>query len=101
MEEDDLIKSVGRRIGDTSDLPDSLKKLLVSRKLDDLEEKILSTMKNRYDGVATIDEILVGLYRDSQYIIDDRRALSAKLYRMTKSGHLESVPKRKGVFRVK
>lgn len=99
--EDDLLKSVGRRIGDTSDLPEGLKQMLKSAGLDDLEEKIVSTMRSRYDGVANIDEIIVGLYRDSGYIAEDRKMLAGKLYRMTKSGHVESVPKRKGVFRLK
>ena len=99
--EDDVYKKVGRRLGDISDLPEGLRKLLKSAKLDDFEEKILSTIKTRYDGVASIDEIMVGLYRDFQYVVDDRRMLAGKLYRMTKSGHLERVEKRKGVFRVK
>lgn len=99
--EDDLLKSVGRRIGDTSDLPDVLKQILKSAGLDELEEKIVSTMRGRYDGVANIDEIIVGLYRDFGYVSEDRKILASKLYRMTKSGHVESVPKRKGVFRLK
>ena len=51
--------------------------------------------------MATIDEVIVGLFRDFQYVTEDRRTLANKLYRMTKAGHLESVPKRKGVLKVK
>lgn len=58
-------------------------------------------MRQRYDGIATIDEILVGLFRDFQYVTEDRRTLAGKLYRMTRAGHLEGVPKRKGVWKVK
>lgn len=43
----------------------------------------------------------VGLFRDFEYLTEDRRTLANKLYRMTKAGHLESVPKRKGVLKVK
>ncbi len=92
---------IGRRLGDLSDLPPELRKLLNVAKLDDLEEKIISTLKNRYEGVASVDEILVGLYRDFQYIPDDRRTIANKLYRMSKAGHLEGVAKRKGVFKMK
>lgn len=99
--DEERLKKVGRRIGDVSDLPESLRKLLVTSALDDLEEKILKTIKERYDGVANIDEIMVGLFRDFGYVTEDRRALGSKLYRMTKAGHLETVPKRKGVMRIK
>ncbi len=98
---DESDSKVGRRIGDLSDLPPELRKLLNVAKLDDLEEKIISTVRNRYEGVASVDEILVGLYRDFQYIPEDRRTIANKLYRMSKAGHLESIAKRKGVFKVK
>jgi hypothetical protein len=92
---------IGRRIGALDDLPPELRKLLNVAKLDDLEEKIVSTLNARYAGVASVDEILVGLYRDFQYIPEDRRTIANKLYRMSRAGHLERVAKRKGVFQVK
>ena len=97
----DILDKVGKRLGDLSDLPEALRKQLNAGKMDDLEEKILKTMRQRYDGMATIDEILVGLFRDFQYVTEDRRTLAGKLYRMTRAGHLEGVPKRKGVWKVK
>lgn len=92
---------IGRRLGDLSDIPPELRKMLNIGKLDELEERILSTMRERYDGIASVDEVLVGLYRDFAYIPEDRRMLANKLYRMTKAGLLESVQKRKGVFKIK
>jgi len=94
----DILDKVGNRLGDLSDLPEALRKQLNAGKMD---EKILKTMRQRYDGMATIDEIIVGLFRDFEYVTEDRRTLANKLYRMTKAGHLESVPKRKGVWKVK
>jgi hypothetical protein len=94
-------KKIGKRIGDTSDLPPELLKHLNITKLDDVEERIISTLRTRYEGIASIDEILVGLYRDFQYIPEDRRTFASKLYRMCKAGHLESVSGKKGVFRIK
>lgn len=96
---DDILKSVGRRLGDLSDLPEALRKQIASVKLDDLEEKIIKTIRERFDGVANVDEIIVGLYRDHQYVTEDRRQLANKLYRMQKAGLLESVPKRKGIYK--
>ena len=96
---DDILKSVGRRLGDLSDLPEALRKQIASVRLDDLEEKIIKTIRERFDGVANVDEIIVGLYRDHQYVTEDRRQLANKLYRMQKAGLVESVPKRKGIYK--
>lgn len=96
---DDILKSVGRRLGDLSDLPEALRKQIASAKLDDLEEKIIKTIKERFGGIANVDEIIVGLYRDHQYVTEDRRQLANKLYRMQKAGLVESVPKRKGIYK--
>lgn len=100
MDPSDLPKNLGRRLGDLSDLPEALRSQLVAVKLDDLEYKIIQTMRTRFEGVANVDEIIVGLYRDHQVITEDRRALANKLYRMQKAGLLEAVPKRKGVYKV-
>ena len=94
---DDILKTVGRRLGDLSDLPEELRKQIAAVKLDDLEEMILKTLRERYSGVANVDEIIVGLYRDHQFITKDRRVLANKLYRMQRAELVESVPKRKGV----
>lgn len=96
---DDILKSVGRRLGDLSDLPEALRKQIASVRLDDLEEKIIKTIRERFDGIANVDEIIVGLYRDHQYVTEDRRQLANKLYRMQKAGLVESVPKRKGIYK--
>ncbi len=96
--DNDQISNVGKRFGDLSDLPEALRKQINFGQLDDLEEKIIKTLKNRYGGVASVDEILVGLYRDFGFIGDDRKFIANKLYRMTKSGALRSVKKRKGVY---
>ena len=100
MDPSDLPKNLGHRLGDLSDLPEALRSQLVAVTLDALEYKIIQTMRTRFEGVANVDEIIVGLYRDHQVITEDRRALANKLYRMQKAGLLASVPKRKGVYKV-
>jgi hypothetical protein len=101
MTDDTIPKDLGRRLGDLSDLPEALRKQIVAVKLDDLEEKIVSTLKTRFGGIANLDELMVGLYRDHQHITEDRRKLANKLYRMQQAGLIESVPKRKGVYKLK
>lgn len=98
---DDIPKNLGRRLGDLNDLPEALRKQIAAAKLDDLEEKIIKTIRDRFEGAANVDEIIVGLYRDHQYITEDRRQLANKLYRMQKAGLIDNVPKRKGVYKIK
>lgn len=93
-------RPVGKRIGDTDDLPDELKSQLNVYKTDELESLIISTLNKRYDGIASLDEIIVGLYREYGYITKERKYLNSKIYRMRKRNLLESVPKMKGVYRV-
>lgn len=92
---------VGKRFGDINDLPDVLKKQLNLGQLDDLEQKIVETIEKRFSGIASVDEIIIGLYRDFGFIAEDRKFIANKLYRMTKSDILLSVKKRKGVYELK
>lgn len=100
MDSNDL-SMVGKRFGDINDLPDVLKKQLNLGQLDDLERKIVQTIEGRFSGIASVDEIIVGLYRDFGFIAEDRRYIANKLYRMTKSNILLSVKKRKGVYELR
>jgi len=97
----ELPKDLGRRLGDLSDLPEALLKQINAVKLDDLEEKIVTLLREKFGGVANVDELIVGLFREYSYITEDRRKLGSKLYRMQQSDLIESVPKRKGVYRLK
>ena len=95
-----ILKNVGSRIGDVSDLPEELLQQLNIAKLDDLETKVVAVLRDKFEGVANVDELMVGLYRGYGHLVDDRRGFSNKLYRMQKAGLIESVPKRKGVYKL-
>lgn len=97
---ENLPTDLGRRIGELSDLPDELKAQLQIAKVGELEQDIIAVLEEMYDGVANVDEILVGLYR-RQDKIHQRQYIANKLYRMTVSEQIESVPKRRGVYRIK
>lgn len=51
-------------------------------------------------GVASIDKIIIGAYRDSKEILE-RQKLNAKLYRMSAKGLIYSHPNKKGVYSTK
>lgn len=96
---DDLPANLGRRIGDLADLPDELKAELQVAKVSELEQEIISVIEG-LDGVANVDEILVGLWRCHEKLLK-RQYLSNKLYRMGMARQIISVPKKKGVYRAK
>ncbi|MDJ0613811.1 MAG: hypothetical protein QNJ29_09035 [Rhizobiaceae bacterium] len=90
---------IGSRLGNLSDLPEELKKQLVSIQYDETEQAILDVIKDNFDGIASIDEIMVGLFRSSGEM-HQRDVLANKIYRMTRKDLLFSVSGRKGVYSV-
>ncbi|WP_422364562.1 hypothetical protein [Pyruvatibacter mobilis] len=80
-------------LGNISDLPEELRAELSIAKTDELEDQIV-TVINAYGGTASLDQILVGLFRRFK-VVQKRRFLQNKLYRMTM---VWSVDGRKGVY---
>lgn len=95
---EDEFKNIGRRVGNIDDLPEELKKNLQIAKTDELEEMILSVLNDMYSGMANLDEIIVGIYRKYDEIIDNRQFLSNKMYRMSQNKLLYSVMGKKGAY---
>ena len=83
-------------LGNIYDLPPELQKELSITKADALDDQLV-TVINAYGGVATLDQVLVGLYRKFG-MSQKRRFVQNKLYRMTM---VWSVPGKKGVYTTK
>ena len=81
---------------DLSDLPAELLKELSATKTDELETQIV-TIINASDGVADIDTILINLFRRYQ-VVQTRKFLQNKLWRMTQKEILWSVEGKKGSY---
>lgn len=90
-------KKIGHRLGNVMDLPEEIRLQLVSVQFDEVESQILKVINDDFSGVATIDEIFVGMYRATNEITQ-RDALANKIYRMTRKELLFSVEGRKGVY---
>lgn len=82
--------------GDVSDLPEELLSELSLAKPDELDNQIV-TVVNAQGKVASIDQLLVGLFRKFG-VLQKRRFLQNRLYRMIKNDMLWSVPDRKGFY---
>ncbi|GGH41539.1 hypothetical protein SAMN05444007_1292 [Cribrihabitans marinus] len=80
-------------LGNIHDLPQELRDELSIAKTDELEDQIV-TVINAYGGEASLDQILVGLYRKFK-VTQKRRFVQNKLYRMSM---VWSVEGRKGVY---
>lgn len=98
--DNDLPPDLGRRVGNLEELPETLRAQLQVGKVGQTERDIIAIIRNDFDGVANVDEILVGLYRQTGEVFE-RQPLANRLYRMGQAGHLVSVPKKKGVYRTK
>jgi len=80
-------------LGNIHDLPHELLDELSVAKTDEIEDQIV-TVINAYGNEASLDQILVGLYRKFG-VVQKRRFLQNKLYRMSM---VWSVPGRKGIY---
>jgi len=91
------IKNSKLRIGEISDLPPELVEQLSGAKVDDGENEVISIIRDDLNGVALIDEILVGIYRRTGEV-KQRGPLNQKLYRMVRKGLIHTVPNKKGMY---
>ncbi len=80
-------------LGNIHDLPQELLNELSVSKTDEIEDQIV-TVINAYGGEASLDQILVGLYRKFR-VTQKRRFMQNKLYRMSM---VWSVSGRKGIY---
>ncbi len=83
------ISDVGKRIGNLDDLPKEIRSQLQCIKTNSLEKQIMEVI-NCLQGMANIDEILVGMFREHDLLME-RSYLSKKLYQMKRHGLLESI----------
>jgi hypothetical protein len=81
---------------DTSDLPPELLKELSAGHADKLEGQIVEMMR-AHGGSADLDQLLIGLYRKSK-IVQKRRFLQNKLWRMVRKGLLRKNREDRGTF---
>jgi len=95
----ELSAKIGSRLGNVMDLPEEMRAQLVSIQFDETEMQIVSLIRDKLDGVATIDEIFVGLFREHG-VDSTRESLANKIYRMTRKELLFSVSGRKGVYSI-
>lgn len=91
-----LLTPVPASYGDLSDLPPALVKELTGIKVDDLEQQVFTIIKAA-GKEADLDVILIELFRRFK-VLQTRKFLQNKLWRMAQKEIIFSVPARKGVY---
>ncbi|MBV8799556.1 MAG: hypothetical protein JOY77_14285 [Alphaproteobacteria bacterium] len=84
----------GPHPADQDDLPPALLKEL--RRSDQLEHQIVSVLQ-ACNGVADLDEVLIGLYRGFG-VIGKRRVIQNKLWRLVRTGRIGKAKDKRNVF---
>ncbi len=83
---------------DLDGLPEELINELNLSDSDKQEFEILGSLE-KAGGVLTIDKLMIQLYRDTGKI-NNRKALAAKLYRMTQKNLIKSNPEKRGAYEI-
>ncbi len=81
---------------DIEGLPEEQIEHLSITSSDKAEFSILA-MLEASGGIMSLDQIIVGLYRETEEI-QKRNLVTARLYRMAQKGMIHSVPTKKGVY---
>jgi hypothetical protein len=91
-----ITKPIPASYGDLSDLPPELMKELSGIKVDELEQQIYTIIKAGGEDVD-LDAVLIELFRRFK-VVQTRKFLQNKLWRMAQKELIFSVPARKGVY---
>jgi len=91
----------GRDVLDTDDLsglPPELISELSAAQVDVLERQVLTVLQ-ALGGAGDLDQILIGLYRKFE-VVQKRRFLQNKLWRMVRKGQVQKTKSARGIFRL-
>lgn len=91
------LRPISKEYGDLSDLPEEVLAQLNLSKIDELEQQLRDIVLSADGAEISLDPIIIELYRRHK-IIQERRFIMNKLYRMAQKGLIESVDGKKGVY---
>jgi hypothetical protein len=92
-------KQLSLGFDEIEDLPDELLQELSISDGDRIDYLIVRLIEEG-GGVASLDRLLVGLYRATGEVLK-RATLTSRIYRMSQKGLIFSVPGRKGVYSIR
>lgn len=91
------LRPVSSDFGDLSDLPPAVLEQLNLTKIDELEGQMRDIIAAADGSEVSIDQIIIELYRRHK-VVQERRYILNKLYRMAQKGIVHGVEGRKGLY---
>lgn len=91
------LRPVSKEYGDLSDLPETVLAQLNLARVDELEHQLRDIVAAADGSQIGLDPIIIELYRRHR-VVQERKFVMNKLYRMAQKGIIESVDGKKGVY---
>lgn len=91
------LRPISSNYGDLSDLPEEVLAELSLTKVDELEQQLRDIITSGNGAEVGLDTVIIELYRRHK-VVQPRRFIMNKLYRMGQKGLIEGVEGRKGVY---
>lgn len=91
------LRPIPSSYGDLSDLPEAVLSQLNLSKVDELEQQMRDIIAAANGEEIGLDSIIIELYRRHK-VVQERRFIMNKLYRMANKGIINSVEGKKGVY---
>jgi hypothetical protein len=91
------LRPISSNYGDLSDLPEEVLAELSLTKVDELEQQLRDIITSGNGAEVGLDAVIIELYRRHK-VVQPRRFIMNKLYRMAQKGLIEGVEGRKGVY---
>lgn len=95
-----LFDKVGTRLGNIDDLPEELKKQIPEFALGGLDEQVYIVLKDDLEGIASLSEIMIAVYRRFKVADKTRQEVTEAIYRLIRKKVVESVKGRKAVYKI-
>ncbi|MGY6550982.1 MAG: hypothetical protein ACXIT4_03695 [Erythrobacter sp.] len=91
------LRPIPSSFGDLSDLPEAVLSQLNLSKVDELEQQMRDIIAAANGDEIGLDPIIIELYRRHR-VVQERKFVMNKLYRMAQKGIINSVDGKKGVY---
>lgn len=93
------LRAIPKSYGDLSDLPEEVMAQLSLAKVDELEQQMRDIVASGDGAEVSLDAIIIELFRRHN-VIEQRKFIMNKLYRMAQKGTISSVEGKKGAYYV-
>lgn len=95
---DNILKKVGTRLGNIDDLPDELRKQIPEFTVDGIDEQVYRVLKENLDGIGSLSEIMISLYRRFNVSDKTRGEITDAIYRLIRKKMVKGIKGRKAIY---